>query len=128
MTESTTEQLARFAASVKYDDIPARAREYCKDILLDTLACAFAGHFGEETDQIARFAKSLAMSSESTVIGGDNLSLAGATLLNGYLITAVTMCDIHRSTLTHVTPEVVPPTLLIGERDNVWVACPTATV
>ena len=119
MRESTTEQLARFAASVKYEDIPARAREYCKDILLDTLACAFAGHFGEETDQIARFAKSLAMSSESTVIGGDNLSLAGATLLNGYLITAVTMCDIHRSTLTHVTPEVVPPALLIGERDNV---------
>jgi 2-methylcitrate dehydratase PrpD len=119
MTESTTEDLARFAASVKYENIPAPAREYCKDILLDTLACAFAGHFGEETDQIARFAKSLATSTESTVIGGDNLSLAGATLLNGYLITAVTMCDIHRSTLTHVTPEVVPPALLIGERDNV---------
>ena len=119
MTESTTEDLAHFAASVKYENIPAPAREYCKDILLDTLACAFAGHFGEETDQIARFAKSLATSTESTVIGGDNLSLAGATLLNGYLITAVTMCDIHRSTLTHVTPEVVPPALLIGERDNV---------
>jgi len=119
MTESTTEHLARFAASVKYEDIPASAREYCKDILLDTVACAFAGHLGEETDQIARFAKGLATSTESTVIGGDNLSLAGATMLNGYLITAVTMCDIHRSTLTHVTPEVVPPTLLIGERDNV---------
>src|SRR6516162_1500688 len=118
MTESTTEHLARFAASVKYEDIPASAREYCKDILLDTVACAFAGHLGEETDQIARFAKSLATSTESTVIGGDNLSLAGATLLNGYLITAVTMCDIHRSTLTHVTPEVVPPALLIAERDN----------
>ena len=119
MTETTTEDLARFAASVKYEDIPAPAREYTKEILLDTIACAFAGHFGEETDQIARFAKSLATSNESTVIGGDNLSLAGATLLNGYLITAVTMCDIHRSTLTHVTPEVVPPALLIGERDNV---------
>ena len=119
MTETTTEDLACFAASVRYEDIPAPAREYAKEILLDTMACAFAGHFGEETDQVARFAKSLATSNESTVIGGDNLSLAGATLLNGYLITAVTMCDIHRSTLTHVTPEVVPPALLIGERDNV---------
>src|SRR5476651_712954 len=117
MTETTTEDLARFAASVKYENIPASAREYCKDILLDTLACAFAGHFGEETDQIARFAESVATSTESTVIGGDHLSLAGATLLNGYLITAVTMCDIHRSTLTHVTPEVVPPALAIAERD-----------
>ena len=118
MTETVTEHLARFAASLTYDDLPAHAREYCKEILLDTLACAFAGHAGEETGQVARFAKALATSTESTVIGGDSLSLAGATLLNGYLITAVTMCDIHRSTLTHVTPEVVPPALLIAERDN----------
>src|SRR5215813_13340896 len=118
MTESTTEHLARFAASVKYEDIPAPAREYCKDILLDTVACAFAGYLGEETDQIARFAKSLATSIESTVIGGDNLSLAGATVLNGYLITAVTMCDVHRATLTHVTPEVIPPALAVAERDS----------
>ena len=118
MTGSPTEELARFAASLKYDDIPAPVREQCKDVLLDTLACALAGHAGEETGQVSRFAASLATSSESTVIGGGSLSLAGATLLNGYLITAVTMCDIHRSTLTHVTPEVVPPALLIAERDN----------
>src|SRR5262249_10239887 len=53
----------------------------------------------------------------SSVIGGEKLSLAGATLLNGYLITAVTMCDVHRATMTHVTPEVVPPALAIAERD-----------
>jgi 2-methylcitrate dehydratase PrpD len=118
MTGSPTEELARFAASLKYDDIPASVREQCKDVLLDTLACALAGHAGDETGQVSRFAASLATSSESSVIGGGSLSLAGATLLNGYLITAVTMCDIHRSTLTHVTPEVVPPALLIAERDN----------
>jgi 2-methylcitrate dehydratase PrpD len=118
MTESTTEQLAGFASKLSYDDIPAPVREYTKDVLLDTLACALAGHAGEETGQVSRFAGALAASAESSVIGGDKLSLAGATLLNGYLITAVTMCDIHRSTLTHVTPEVVPPALLIAERDN----------
>ena len=52
------------------------------------------------------------------MIGADRMSLAGATLLNGYLITAMTMCDVHRSTLTHVTPEVVPPALAIAERDD----------
>src|SRR5262249_9112672 len=40
------------------------------------------------------------------------------TLLNGYLVTAVTMCDAHRPTLTHVTPEVVPAALAIAERDG----------
>ena len=52
------------------------------------------------------------------MIGGEHLSLAGATLLNGYLVTAVTMCDVHRATMTHVTPEIVPPALAIAERDG----------
>jgi len=117
MAGDTTEVLARFAATLQYDDIPERVREYCKDVLLDTLACAVAGHQGEETHQVAALASGLAQSKESSVIGGERLSLAGATLLNGYLITAVTMCDIHRSTLTHVTPEVIPAALAIAERD-----------
>ncbi len=118
MGSDVTEALASFAATVKYEDIPDRVRERTKTLLLDTLACALAGHQGEETHQVAAFASALAQSQESSVIGGDRLSLAGATLLNGYLVTAVTMCDVHRPTLTHVTPEVVPPALAIAERDS----------
>ena len=114
---NVTEILARFAASLTYDEIPERVRECCKNLLLDTLACALAGHQGEETHQVAALASGLAQSKESSIIGGDRLSLAGATLLNGYLVTAVTMCDVHRPTLTHVTPEVVPPALAVAERD-----------
>src|SRR5574337_1710016 len=118
MPSNVTEVLAQFAATVTYDKIPARVRERCKDLLLDALACALAGHQGEETPQVAALASGLAQSKESSVIGGDRLSLAGATLLNGYLVTAVTMCDVHRPTLTHITPEVVPPALAIAERDG----------
>jgi 2-methylcitrate dehydratase PrpD len=118
MAGDATQVLAEFAATLKYDDVPERVREYTKNVLLDTLACAVAGHQGEETHQVAALASALAQSRESSVVGGERLSLAGATLLNGYLITAVTMCDIHRSTLTHVTPEVIPPALAIAERDG----------
>ncbi len=118
MAGEVTHTLAQFAATLKYEDIPQRVTEYCKNVLLDTLACAVAGHQGEETHQLAALAAGLAQSNESSIIGGDRLSLAGATMLNGYLITAVTMCDIHRSTLTHVTPEVIPPALAIAERDG----------
>src|SRR5579862_5967371 len=113
-----TQTLAKFAATLRYEDIPQRARDHCKNLLLDALACAFAGRCGEETGQVAAFAAALAQGSESSVIGGDHLSLAGATLLNAYLVTAVTMCDVHRATLTHVTPEVIPPALAIAERDG----------
>ena len=39
-----TEALAQFASSLKYEDIPERVREHTKNVLLDTLACAVAGH------------------------------------------------------------------------------------
>ena len=117
MSGEATAVLAEFATSLTYEAIPERVRDYCKDLLLDALACAVAGHAGEETHQLAAMSSALAQSRESSVIGGDFLSLAGATMLNRYLITAVTMCDAHRSTMTHITPEVVPPALAIAERD-----------
>jgi 2-methylcitrate dehydratase PrpD len=118
MSHEPTAVLAEFAASLTYEAIPDRVRDYCKDLLLDALACALAGHAGEETHQVAALSSALAQSREASVIGGDRLSLAGATMLNGFLITAVTMCDAHRPTMTHVTPEVVPPALAIAERDG----------
>src|SRR5689334_1508469 len=118
MPGEATQVLAQFAAKLRYEDLPPGVREHCKTVLLDTLACALAGHKGEETHQVAGLASALAQSDESSVIGGDHLSLAGATMLNGFLITAVTMCDVHRPTLTHITPEVVPPALAIAERDD----------
>jgi 2-methylcitrate dehydratase PrpD len=118
MTAEVTQTLARFAATLGYDDLPPGVRDHCKNLLLDALACAIAGRLGEETGQVAALASALAQGGESSVIGGERLSLAGATLLNAYLITAVTMCDVHRETMTHITPEVVPPALAIAERDD----------
>jgi len=118
MANEATQVLANFAASLQYETLPEHVKESCKNLLLDALACAVAGGHGDETEQVAALAGALAQSHESSVIGGDRLSLGGATMLNGFLITAVTMCDTHRTTLTHVTPEVMPPALAIAERDG----------
>src|SRR5215467_4449860 len=117
-TREPTRILADFAARLRYGDLPQRSLAHCKNLILDALACALAGYQGEETDQVRAVASALAQGEESSVIGGAPLSLVGATLLNGYLITAVTMCDVHRPTMTHVTPEIVPPALAIAERDD----------
>ena len=117
-TREPTRILAEFAAGLRYDNLPERNREHCKNLILDGLACAVAGYQGEETGQVKAVASAIAQGGESSVIGGEHLSLIGATLFNGYLITAVTMCDVHRATMTHVTPEVVPPALAIAERDD----------
>ncbi len=119
MSTETTQALAAFASSLTIDDIPEHVRKSGKLLLLDALACALAGHKGEETSQMRAMAAALGQSDENSIIGGDGMTLAGATLTNGFLITAVTMCDTHRATLTHITPEVVPPALAVAERDGV---------
>ena len=40
-------------------------------------------------------------------------------LVNGYLVTATTVCDVHRPTLCHTTPEVFPPALAVGSERGV---------
>jgi 2-methylcitrate dehydratase PrpD len=118
MSATPTKTLANFIANLKLQDIPATTRERVKDYILDALASALAGQHGDEVRQIHALASALGDSREASVIGGDKLSLAGATLLNGYLVTAVTVCDVHRPTLYHTTPEVVPPALALAERDG----------
>jgi 2-methylcitrate dehydratase PrpD len=119
MATEPTGILAEFAAGLELDAIPDDVKGSAKILILDALACALAGHQGEETGQLTAMAAALGQSAESSVFGGKSMTLAGATMLNGYLITAVTMCDVHRATLTHVTPEVIPPAFAIAERDGV---------
>lgn len=116
MNPEPTRALATFAALIDAQALPERVTLRAKTILLDALACALAGHEGDETPQVTRFANALGRSEESTILGGGRASLAGATLVNGFLITAVTMCDTHTETLTHVMPEVLPAALAIGEQ------------
>lgn len=110
-----TRELAGFFANLRYDSLPAAVRDRVTDIVLDTVASALAGRHGDETAQIEALAEAIGGPKTSTVIAGPKQSLAGATLVNGYQVTAVTVCDIHRPTLCHVTPEVVPPALAVAE-------------
>ena len=119
MNDELTAALSRFASGIRYEDIPEHVREYCKDLLLDALACALAGHAGEDTLRVSQFVSQLAQSNESTVIGGGRHSLTGATMFNGFLITAVSMCDVYRPTATHLQPVIVPAALAIAERNGV---------
>jgi 2-methylcitrate dehydratase PrpD len=118
LNNDLTATLSRFASDIRYEDIPQPAREYAKDLLLDAVACALSGYAGEDTARVSRFASQLGQSKESSVIGGSGLSLSGATMLNGFLITAVSMCDVYRPTATHLQPVIVPAALAIAERDG----------
>jgi 2-methylcitrate dehydratase PrpD len=119
MTIQPTQDLAEFMSGLRYDALPPKLRERVVDIVLDTVASAIAGRHGDETAQIEDLAAAIGGPQTSTVIAGRASSLTGATMINGYQVTAVTVCDIHRPTLCHVTPEVIPPALAVAEQRGV---------
>ena len=114
-----TEILASWASTLAADEIPDRIRERTAQLLLDTVASAIAGRHGDETAQIESVARQVAAGDEATVLGAGRLSRFGAALVNGYQVTAVTVCDVYRPNLCHVTPEVIPPALAVAERRGV---------
>jgi 2-methylcitrate dehydratase PrpD len=52
-----TRDLAIFVAGFADADLPAAIRERTTDILLDAVACALAGHAGDETAQVEPVAR-----------------------------------------------------------------------
>ena len=121
--------LARWAATLDADAIPDRVRRRTTHLLLDTIASALAGRRGDETELVEAVARDIADGEVATVIGAGRFSRIGAALLNGYQVTAVTVCDVYRPNLCHVTPEIVPPALAAAEgravtgRDIVTAVC-----
>lgn len=119
MEPTSTQTLADFAAGFAPDGLPASARDAARNLLLDSVACALAADFGDETAVYARFARAAGGAGGSTIIGSaERLSPLGASLLNAYQITAATVCDTYVPAHVHITPEIVPPALALAERDG----------
>jgi 2-methylcitrate dehydratase PrpD len=113
---TTTDSLASFTADLRFEDLPHEVRERVRDLLLDAIASAFAGADSDEVGQITAVARTIAgHSGRATVFGGQPAPPGAAALVNGYLITAATVCDVHRATLCHVMPEVLPPAMAAAE-------------
>jgi len=118
VTENLTERLADFVVATRLEDLADSARERARIVLADTVASALMGSRSEEVPLIERLASAVAGPGRSPVVGRPPLANAGAVLVNGYLVTATTVCDVYRPALCHVSPQVFPPALATGiERD-----------
>lgn len=119
MTADTlpTGTLAAFVHGLSDRDIPVPVLERAKDLLIDSVGCALAADRAEEIGLVDALAAGLGSAPEATVVGRHGRqSLAAATVLNGYRITALTACDVYTPAHFHVTPEIVPPALAVAEQ------------
>jgi 2-methylcitrate dehydratase PrpD len=109
-------ELAAFATGLRWGDVPSPASERVTSLVLDSIACALAGRLAPSRDDFARAAASVGGPGGHVVVGGSPLGLTAAVLVNAWQTTALTMCDIYRPTMCHVTPLVFPAALAAAER------------
>jgi 2-methylcitrate dehydratase PrpD len=120
MTTNPTESLATFLAGVDHDALPPEVRNRTVALLIDALACAILGRGGPETGRMEGLASDFGDRGDSTVIGSEQRSsVAGATLVNSYQITAFNLCDVYRPAHCHLSPLVVAPALAVAEQRHI---------
>jgi 2-methylcitrate dehydratase len=93
------EQLSRYAATLRYDDLPPEVVRQAKRLIIDTVGCALGG-YPSDPARIARDIAATVRSTEPvTVIGsGERTSLDLATFANGVMIRFLDFNDGYTST------------------------------
>ena len=116
-TEGTTQALARFAAEISYDELPAEVVSVLKRLFLDTVACCLAGTtLGDGCAEVERVVRSAGGSAESSVIGfGLKAPALTAAFANGATAHALNYDALgHRS--AHLGLATLPAPLAAAER------------
>jgi 2-methylcitrate dehydratase PrpD len=108
------EELARFVAETRIDDIPAAVRRHAAVTLLDTLGVILAG---SERPEVAALRGRLSSGTGATVYarGWPRSDARTAALLNGIAGRAIELCEGLRLVSGQAALQVLPGVLAVGE-------------
>lgn len=113
------EQLARFVAETRWEDIPEAVRQHAKRVLKDTLGVILAG---SEQPEVVRLRRQLAASggTGATLLarGWPDSDPRTAALLNGIAGRSIELCEGHRYVSCQAAIQIVPALLAVGEVGN----------
>jgi len=113
-------ELAHFAASLSFDDIPADVLSRAKLLILDALGVGLASNAYPFASVVLAGARALGGDGPCTVIGrSDRLPLRDAAMVNGALIHGLDFDDTHLASIVHPTAACLPCILSLGESLNV---------
>ena len=93
------EQLSTYAATLRYEDLPAEVVRQAKRLVVDTVGCALGGYWSEPARIARDIAAGVRSSEPVTVIGsGERSSVDLATFANGVMIRFLDFNDGYTST------------------------------
>jgi 2-methylcitrate dehydratase PrpD len=111
------EQLARFVAQTRLEDIPAPVRRHAKIVFLDTLGVILAGGARPEVAALReRLAPSAGTGAMVYARGWPSQDPRTAALLNGIAGRAIELCEGLRLVSGQAAMQVLPGVLAVGEQ------------
>lgn len=116
MTKKIAEEIARLAAELKYEDLPAYAQNHAKLLTLDVLA-SMVGTRDIVTSRIARkVAEELGGPAEGTIVGSaKKAALPNAAFANAIQCYGYDFVDDHNESNAHPSPATYPVGFALAE-------------
>lgn len=116
LLEDATRELARFAAALRFEDLPPEVVERLKLSVLDSLGCCLHGATLPWTRKVAELALEEGARPAASLIGmGAKTSIALAALVNGTAGHAFELDDIHKESIVHPGSLATPVALAFAE-------------
>ena len=114
---SITRQMAHFALSLRYENIPERALREARRFLLDSIGCALAAIHNADMVAARRYIEKLGGIPEATVIhSGLRTNAPNAALMNALLVRALDYNDIYWKADPSHPSDLIPVALAAGEK------------
>lgn len=96
--KTVAEQLGEYAASLRYEDIPAEVVHRTKALIIDTLGCGLGGHHGEAVRIARELAAQVTSTEPASLLGsGAKTSIDLAVFVNGTMIRCLDFNDGYTS-------------------------------
>ena len=118
---SHTAQLAAFAATLRFEDIPAPVVRKIEDLLVDWFGSAVAGHGTRPVETITRFAQAMDPSSGANsgpselIINRARTSPYWAAMANAAASHVAEQDDVHNGSVFHPATVVFPPAVAVAQ-------------
>ena len=112
-----TEQLAQFAAGLRFDDLPTGTVAKIEDLLVDWFGSVLAGVSARPVASVRRFAQAMGPTSGPSEIVGAQVSSSPllAAMANAAASHVVEQDDVHNGSVFHPATVVFPPALAVAQ-------------
>lgn len=118
--DNTTHKLARYVASLRYEDVPASALHMAKKLLIDAIACAVGGYHGEPSRIARRLAARTSGEPAARVLGsGAPSSMEMAAFANSVMVRYLDFNDTYTSIGEGHPSDALPAVLAVADAHRI---------